>query len=67
MRHTRLWERESSHRNNISMIANNMVKGGSQTLRDRIERFREESTAEQTRKHVTMTTENMQPNSKDAN
>ncbi|KAJ4005184.1 hypothetical protein NW752_011324 [Fusarium irregulare] len=40
---------------------------GSQALRDRIKRFREEFTAEQTRKHVTMTTENMQPNSKDAN
>lgn len=67
MRHMRLWERESSHRKNISMIANNMVTGGSQALRDRIKRFREEFTAEQTRKHVTMTTENMQPNSKDAN
>ncbi|KAJ4140065.1 hypothetical protein NW768_001417 [Fusarium equiseti] len=42
------------------------LRGGSQALGDRIERFREEPTAEQTRKHVTMTTENMQPNSKDA-
>ncbi|RFN49129.1 hypothetical protein FIE12Z_6621 [Fusarium flagelliforme] len=49
-----------------SMRHTRLWERGSQALRDRIERFREEPTAEQTRKHVTMTTENVQSNSKDA-